>query len=193
MTSTPPESPDDRFRLPPLEGVYEGNADPVDEREPDEVDEPDEAEEAPAVSLDEPLELAEPADELAAERIDLAAAADAIESLRPPREFGEFEDADEDVQDESVIATAAAVIHAAEDDLDEPAAPPFASAAVTQAPDDDDWLPDFLSRRRAAGDGRRDTRARNARQNRSKPRGWPWRARRADRGSRARSPRSRCC
>ena len=147
MTTTPPDSPDDRFRLPPLEGVYEGTASDDsgsvdDEAIDDAVDEP-----APPVW-------------------DLAAAADAIERIgaTPPPEVASLEAAPED---DSVIAAAAAVIHAAEDlPHDEPEPEPEPEPAVeepepvlsypppsaplpplspptTQAADDD-WLPDFL-------------------------------------------------
>ena len=137
MTTTPPDSPDDRFRLPPLEGVYEGT---------------ESNDEKPAVDHEPPPWT------------DLAAAADAIESIgsTPPAEVAALEASPED---ESVIAAAAAVIHAADDHspADQPSEPepepepepdvepprtsallPPLSPPAHTSPAEDDWLPDFL-------------------------------------------------
>ncbi|MEY2470510.1 MAG: signal peptidase [Actinomycetota bacterium] len=158
MTTTPPnppdDSPDDRFQLPPLEGVFEGSAIPEpeppvasehetawldalgDDGDVDDVDEDDENAEVELASLNEP-----------APWVDLAEAADAIESIGASEPS---DDADFDAsEDQSVFAAAAAGIHA--DDEAPPHGDPLSPASTSSDGDPisvvspgDEWLPDFL-------------------------------------------------
>ena len=126
MTNLPPDSPDDRFRLPPLEGVYDGS----------------DAEE------DEPAESTEPS----STNWSLTDAADAIDRLGGATLDEEDDDWESD-EDDAVVAAAAAVIHAAERDDEDDAPVPVPSLLAESSPmnlgpapvdHDDDWLPDFL-------------------------------------------------
>jgi len=109
------------------------------EDDEDDVDEDVALPLAPLAPLDEPVPV-QPAS-----HVDLAAAADAIESI-PSREAADDADLDMWPEDDSVIAAAAAGIHG--DDEAPPHGDPLAPASTSSDAEDDkpddEWLPDFL-------------------------------------------------